>query len=83
MNPFLGLLEVLRALRSLHVELVTVGGSAIRYLPEYLVFQQLTHLHLKVVMDITFPVRDVIFLLLLLSLMWGVGRKSLKGEGGE
>ena len=25
-------------------------------------------------------VRDVIFLLLLLSLMWGAGRKSLKGE---
>ena len=29
---------------------------------------------------VTEAVRDVIFLLLLLSLMWGVGRKSLKGE---
>ena len=31
----------------------------------------------------SFTVRDMIFLLLLLSLMWGAGRKSLKGERGR
>ncbi|KAF8130987.1 hypothetical protein EV363DRAFT_1217580 [Boletus edulis] len=46
-NPLLEPLEALRSLRSLYIELVTVGGLRVCYLPDYPIFHRLTHLHLE------------------------------------
>ena len=85
-NPLLGLLKVLRALRSLHVELATVGDPEVCYLPEYPVFHQLTHLHLAVAMDITFPMIPLglsrLSNLTHLSLCWYMARSCTSGLQG-